>query len=58
MKTPMASYGNAGPKVQISKNLVNDVTAVIININDRPRKKLGYKTPASLMAKHMAAIAA
>jgi len=36
----------------------NDVTAVIINLNDRPRKKLGYKTPARLMAEHMAAIAA
>ena len=36
----------------------NDVSAVIIELNDRPRKKLGYKTPAKLVAKHMAAIAA
>ncbi|MBL1275035.1 MAG: IS30 family transposase [Ectothiorhodospiraceae bacterium] len=36
----------------------NDVTAVIIDLNDRPRKKLGYKTPARLMREHMAAIAA
>ena len=36
----------------------NEVTAVIINLNDRPRKKLKYKTPARLMAEHMAAIAA
>lgn len=36
----------------------NEVAAVIINLNDRPRKKLGYKTPADLMTKHMAAIAA
>ncbi|VAW88441.1 Mobile element protein, partial [hydrothermal vent metagenome] len=36
----------------------NDVSAVIIDLNDRPRKKLGYKTPARLMAEHMAAIAA
>ncbi len=36
----------------------NDVSAVIIELNDRPRKKLGYKTPAKLVAEHMAAIAA
>ncbi|MDQ7075932.1 MAG: IS30 family transposase [Gammaproteobacteria bacterium] len=36
----------------------NEVSAVIINLNDRPRKKLGYKTPAKLMAEHRAAIAA
>jgi len=36
----------------------NEVAAVIIHLNDRPRKKLGYKTPADLMMKHMAAIAA
>ncbi|MEE9492660.1 MAG: IS30 family transposase [Gammaproteobacteria bacterium] len=36
----------------------NEVTAVIINLNNRPRKKLKYKTPARLMAEHMAAIAA
>ena len=34
------------------------VTAVIIELNDRPRKKLGYKTPAKLVVEHMAAIAA
>ncbi len=36
----------------------NEVTAVIINLNDRPRKTLRYKTPARLMAEHIAAIAA
>jgi IS30 family transposase len=35
-----------------------DVASVIVQLNDRPRKKLGYKTPAELMEKHMAAIAA
>lgn len=40
------------------KVTANEVTAVIINLNDRPRKKLGYKTPSKLMAEHMAAIAA
>jgi len=36
----------------------NKVRAVIINLNDRPRKKLGFKTPARLMVEHMTAIAA
>ena len=36
----------------------NKVSAVIIKLNERPRKKLRYKTPAKLMADHMAAIAA
>ena len=35
-----------------------EVASVIVQLNNRPRKKLGYKTPAELMAKHMAAIAA
>ena len=40
------------------KVTANDVSAVIIELNDRPRKKLGYKTPAKLVAEHMAAITA
>lgn len=36
----------------------NDVSSVIIELNDRPRKKIGYKTPAKLVTEHMAAIAA
>jgi len=36
----------------------NEVSATIIELNDRPRKKLGYKTPAKLVAEHMTAIAA
>jgi IS30 family transposase len=35
-----------------------EVSAVIIQLNDRPRKKIGYNTPAILMAEHMAAISA
>ena len=34
------------------------VQNVMIRLNDRPRKKLNYKTPAKLMAEHMVAIAA
>jgi IS30 family transposase len=40
---------------KVSQSAVWDV---IVNINDRPRKKLNYKTPAKLMAEHMVAIAA
>jgi len=29
-----------------------------VQLNDRPRKKLQYQTPAKLMAEYMAAIAA
>ena len=36
----------------------SEVQDVIVKLNDRPRKKLNYKTPAKLMAEHMAAIAA
>lgn len=36
----------------------NKVSAVITQLNNRPRKKLRYKTPAKIMAEHMAAIAA
>jgi len=47
------------PKVTNFKNVPKkEVASVIIQLNDRPRKKLGYKTPAKLMAEHMAAIAA
>ena len=37
------------------KGSANDVSAAIIEFNDRPRKKLGYRTPARLVAEHMAA---
>jgi len=45
-------------KTDFKKVSANKVSAVIIQLNDRPRKKLRYKTPAKVMAEHMAAIAA
>ena len=36
----------------------SEVENVIVKLNDRPRKKLKYQTPANLMAEHMVAIAA
>ncbi|AGH46948.1 integrase catalytic subunit [Paraglaciecola psychrophila 170] len=40
---------------KVSQSAVQDV---IVNLNNRPRKKLNYKKPAKLMAEHMVAIAA
>jgi len=37
---------------------LSEVQDVIVELNDRPRKKLNYKTPAKLMAEHMVAMAA
>ena len=45
-------------KTDFKKVSANKVTAVIIQLNDRPRKKLRYKTPAKIMAEQIAAIAA
>jgi len=45
-------------KTDFKKIPKNEVSAVIVELNNRPRKKLGYKTPANLMAEYMAAIAA
>ncbi len=36
----------------------NDVLAVVTQLNQRPRKTLGFKTPECLMQNHMAAFAA
>ncbi len=47
------------PKITDFKKVsLQAVDAVIAQLNDHPRKKLGYRTPAQLMAEHMAAIAA
>ena len=35
-----------------------EVANALADLNDRPRKKLNYQTPADLMAKNMAALAA
>jgi IS30 family transposase len=40
---------------KVSQSAVQDV---IVNLNDSPKKKLNYQTPAKLMVKHMVAIAA
>ena len=45
-------------KTDFKKVSAKEVKAVIVQLNDRPRKKLNFKTPAKLMADHMAAIAA
>ncbi|WP_166738815.1 IS30 family transposase [Psychromonas algarum] len=34
-----------------------EVEGVIVNLNDRSRKKLNFKAPANLMAEHIIAIA-
>ncbi len=45
-------------KTDFKKVSAKEVSGVIIQLNDRPIKKLGFKTPAKLMSDHMAAIAA
>jgi len=45
-------------KTDFKKVTADRVSAVIVELNNRPRKKLRYKTPAHKMAEHMAAIAA
>ena len=44
-------------KTDFKKVSAKEVKDVIVQLNDRPRKKLNFKTPAKLMADHMAAIA-
>jgi IS30 family transposase len=47
------------PKKTDFKNVSQrNVTSVIVALNNRPRKKLNYQTPARKMAEHMAALAA
>lgn len=45
-------------KTDFKKVTAREVSAVIIQLNNRPRKKIKYRNPANLMAEHMAAIAA
>ncbi len=45
-------------KTDFKKISAREVNAVILQLNNRPRKKLDFKTPAKLMANHMAEIAA
>ena len=59
MKIRMVYYDNIGRNLPTLKKYRNrSVKDVIVKLNDRPRKKLDYNTPAKLMAEHMAAIAA
>lgn len=45
-------------KTDFKKISHKSVSSVIVQLNNRPRKKLGYQTPANKMAEYMAAIAA
>lgn len=47
--------------LQLTKKLYirsQPIMVVIVELNDRPRKTLNYKTLAKLMAEHMVALAA
>jgi IS30 family transposase len=44
-------------KTDFKKVTHRNVTCVIVALNNRPRKKLNYQTPASKMGEHMAALA-
>ena len=50
--------GERGYRHKQAQNKSKEVSAVIIQINNRPRKKIRYKIPVDLMAEYMAAIAA
>jgi IS30 family transposase len=45
-------------KTDFKKVSAREVKAVILQLNDRPRKKLSYKTPEKLMTEHMAGMSA
>jgi IS30 family transposase len=45
-------------KTDFKKVSLKEVASAIVQLNNRPRKKLNYQTPAKLMADHMAALAA
>ncbi len=45
-------------KTDFKKVSSNEVESAIVQLNNRPRKKLNYQTPANLMAEHIAALAA
>jgi len=44
-------------KADFKKVSKKEVSSVILQLNEHPRKKLNYKTPAKLMADHMASLA-
>jgi IS30 family transposase len=43
---------------RLKKFSQSEIQDVIVQLNDRPRKKLNYKTSAKLMAEYMVAAAA
>ena len=45
-------------KTDFKKVSQKEVSSVLLQLNDRPRKKLNYQTPAKLMDEHMATLAA
>jgi IS30 family transposase len=45
-------------KTDFKKVSLKEVESVIVQLNNRPRKKLNFRTPAKLMAENMAALAA
>jgi IS30 family transposase len=46
------------PKITDFKKISQkEVSSVIVELNNRPRKKLNYQTPSKLMDKNMAALA-
>lgn len=45
-------------ETDFKKISASEVESVILALNNRPRKKLGFKTPGNLMKKYIAAIAA
>jgi IS30 family transposase len=47
------------PKITDFKKISQkEVSSVIVELNNRPRKRLNYQTPSKLMGNHMAALAA
>lgn len=45
-------------KTDFKKISKEEVSSVLLQLNERPRKKLNYQTPDKLMTEHMAALAA
>jgi IS30 family transposase len=44
--------------MDLKKVTNKEIVAVVTQLNQRPRKTLGFKTPEVLMHNHMAAVAA
>jgi IS30 family transposase len=44
--------------MELKKVMNKEVVVVVIQLNQRPRKTLGFKTPEVLMQNHMVAVTA